>query len=319
MKKKIFIDTDMFTDDIITLMLFLLSKNYEIIGISTVNGVSSLRAGTNNLLRILTYLSLHIPVFTGASKPMKERSETIGKWWTNRGNKLPSLQNIPLPEKPTETAQPFTKFYRYIKQFQGNCTLICLGPLTNMATIMQSCEDFGDIFTNIIIMGGAISTRADLPEGRYAEYNMRADPEAAAIVFNSSLPITLVPLDATQYVPALEKQAQKQGILKEFQQFIQATLDNNMLENNNYIPEQLIIKELLVNNTGEFDCFYDPLIACILENPNSILKKITTGISIVLKGKERGKTLLNAEKDNVNVIMKVDAKKFYEFILNVLK
>jgi purine nucleosidase len=74
-------------------------------------------------------------------------------------------------------------------------TLIALGPLTNVATAILATPGVTERLGRIVAMGGAIRREGNVTPA--AEFNIFADPEAAAIVFRSGVPITLVPLDAT--------------------------------------------------------------------------------------------------------------------------
>ena len=83
----------------------------------------------------------------------------------------------------------------------GSVTLSAIGPLTNVAAALQRAPGIGAALAELVIMGGAT------PEiggnmSPHAEFNIFVDPEAAAIVFASGLPITLVPLDLSHQMLA---------------------------------------------------------------------------------------------------------------------
>jgi purine nucleosidase len=87
-------------------------------------------------------------------------------------------------------------------------TIIALGPLTNLADAIAAEATLAGRIGRIVEMGGAVDaagTVATDPSGLGApgpaEWNIYADPAAADAVFRSGIPITLVPLDATQAVP----------------------------------------------------------------------------------------------------------------------
>jgi purine nucleosidase/pyrimidine-specific ribonucleoside hydrolase len=81
-----------------------------------------------------------------------------------------------------------------------------IGPLTNIALLLRLHPELASRIAHICLMGGSVG------EGNTtvsAEFNVFADPEAAAIVFESGLPITMMGLDVTHqavlYTPALKR------------------------------------------------------------------------------------------------------------------
>jgi purine nucleosidase len=78
--------------------------------------------------------------------------------------------------------------------------ILALGPLTNLARLVESHPDAARRVAGIVAMGGAVQEGGNVT--RYAEFNIAADPEAAAIVLGAGVPVTLVPLDVTRKVLA---------------------------------------------------------------------------------------------------------------------
>jgi inosine-uridine nucleoside N-ribohydrolase len=81
--------------------------------------------------------------------------------------------------------------------------LIVLGPLTNLAVALRVNPSLVQRFQSIIVMGGALGVAGNVAPA--AEFNMYVDPHAAARVFKTALPITLIPLDVTTKVKADRK------------------------------------------------------------------------------------------------------------------
>ena len=71
-------------------------------------------------------------------------------------------------------------------------TLVPTGPLTNIATYLRAHGTAG--IDRIVLMGGAIAEGNMTPA---AEFNIWADPEAAQIVFDAELDVTMIGLDVT--------------------------------------------------------------------------------------------------------------------------
>ncbi len=80
-------------------------------------------------------------------------------------------------------------------------TIVSLGPLTNVAAVLQSDPSLADHIAQIVVMGGAVSVAGNVEPNLSAEWNFYAHPAAARSVIDSGIPINLVPLDATDHVP----------------------------------------------------------------------------------------------------------------------
>ena len=80
-------------------------------------------------------------------------------------------------------------------------TIVVLGPLTNIATVLQTEPSLADRIEQILVMGGAVAVAGNVEPDLAAEWNLHAHPAAAQAVIDSGVPIALVPLDATDDVP----------------------------------------------------------------------------------------------------------------------
>ena len=77
-------------------------------------------------------------------------------------------------------------------------TLCAFGPLTNIAMALVKAPEIAARIAELVVMGGGIFELGNVTPA--AEFNIHVDPHAAALVFDSGLPITMVPLDVTQPV-----------------------------------------------------------------------------------------------------------------------
>jgi len=301
--KPIIIDTDMGYDDIIAIGLLLLSNKFRIKAISVVNGVASLTPGVNNLARILSFTNtLNIPLFKGKSRPFKDNwKASFPKIDIRRANNLTLLSKLAIPNKtqPIKIYNSLNKMISLIVNSSQKITLICLGPLMNMAYLINKYRNkFTSQINEIILLGGAVKVSGIVPPLNIAEYNIYLDPEAADIVFKSKVPITVVPIDATKQVPAKREISMNK------------TASNKISQ---------IMKEIIENNNRDFDSFYDPLVAGILINPQIIKESIFGRIQVVKKGQNRGQTkLIKDTTSNIRIITKINSKLFYQTLLSYL-
>src|ERR1700730_16485015 len=80
----------------------------------------------------------------------------------------------------------------------GTVTVCALGPLTNVAMALAKAPEIAARVREVVIMGGACFELGNVTPA--AEFNIHVDPHAAAIVIDSGIPITMIPLDVTHQV-----------------------------------------------------------------------------------------------------------------------
>jgi purine nucleosidase len=198
MARKIIIDTDPGQDDAVAILLALASpEEVEVLGITAVAGNVPL-ALTERNARIVCELAGRpdMAVFAGCDAPL-ERSLVTAEYVHGKTG----LDGIALPE-PTMPLQEAHAVDFLIDTLRGapsgTVTLCPLGPLTNIATAFRRAPDIVDRVAEIVLMGGAYFEVGNVTPA--AEFNIYVDPEAAAIVFGSGVPITVMPLDVTHKV-----------------------------------------------------------------------------------------------------------------------
>jgi len=193
MLKRILIDTDPGIDDALAILLALASPELQVDGVSTVHGNCSVEQATANALAVLELAhASQIPVARGFALPLVQPSllapETHGA--TGIGYARFS------PPKARPVTQHSVEFLiEKILSAPGEMTLVCIGPLTNLAVAIRKEPRLLKAVKEVIIMGGAIRHEGNTTP--LAEYNVYVDPHASHMVYHSGLPITLVPLDVT--------------------------------------------------------------------------------------------------------------------------
>ena len=190
---RVLIDTDPGIDDAIAILLALASPELDVAGITVVHGNVPVEACTLNALKVLDLAGRRdVPVVTGAAAPLvrQARHAEAVHGPDGLGGLFP----------PPDDAHPFAAdaaafIARSLDEANEPTTLIALGPLTNVATAILATPGLTELLHRIVAMGGAIRREGNVTPA--AEFNFYADPEAAAIVLRSGVPVTLVPLDAT--------------------------------------------------------------------------------------------------------------------------
>jgi inosine-uridine nucleoside N-ribohydrolase len=182
----IVIDCDPGHDDAIAILLALASPEVELRGISTVAGNQTLDKTTRNALKVLELADrADIPVVAGADAPLQRALRTAANVHGESG-----LDGPDLPE-PTTKPVGGDVVDVLAEWLEPGVVLVPTGPLTNVARLLQQHPQATD---RIVWMGGAIAEGNVTPA---AEFNAYVDPEAAAIVFESGIDVTMIGLDIT--------------------------------------------------------------------------------------------------------------------------
>jgi len=196
MARKLILDVDTGTDDAVAIMLAALHPALELIAVTTVNGNVEVDLCTDNTLRTLEWIGRgDIPVYQGLAHPIvrEDFPEARGR---KRDPKV-HMATLPLPDPKGEKQALSAPEYlaHAFSREPGEITLIAVGPLSNLAAAIALDPNFTKNVRELIIMGGAINKSNITPS---AEFNIWADPEAAAMVFAARFnKVTLAPLDAT--------------------------------------------------------------------------------------------------------------------------
>jgi pyrimidine-specific ribonucleoside hydrolase len=188
----IILDCDPGHDDAVAIVLALARPELRLLAITTVAGNAPLDRTTRNALRVLTLIGrTDIPVAAGAERPLVRDPWVPAAFHGDSGldgADLPEPAVGPVPIAALELASAL------LREAGEPVTLVATGPLTNVALLLRAAPSLRDRIAAISLMGGSLgegnSTAA-------AEFNVWADPEAAAIVFGSGIPIRMAGLDVT--------------------------------------------------------------------------------------------------------------------------
>jgi inosine-uridine nucleoside N-ribohydrolase len=185
----IVIDCDPGHDDAIAILLALASPEVELRGITTVAGNQTLDKTTRNALKVLELAGrADIPVAVGADAPLVRTLRTAANVHGESG-----LDGPDLPEPVTSPVDGHAADV-LAELIEPGVVLVPTGPLTNIALLLERHPDVRERLEHIVWMGGAIAEGNVTPA---AEFNAFVDPEAAAAVFGSGIPVTMIGLDVT--------------------------------------------------------------------------------------------------------------------------
>jgi inosine-uridine nucleoside N-ribohydrolase len=196
--ERILLDCDPGHDDAIGLLLALASPELDLVGVTTVAGNQTLEKTTANAIRILDFVGRDdIPVAAGADRPLL-RAPFVAAYVHGEsgldGPDLPPPQREPLPQHAVD----------FLADRIEGTTIVAVGPLTNVALLLDRYPDAKP--KRLVIMGGSIGLGNVTPA---AEFNIWADPEAAARVFASGIDLTMIGLDVTHQALLMHEDADR--------------------------------------------------------------------------------------------------------------
>jgi inosine-uridine nucleoside N-ribohydrolase len=283
--QKVILDTDIGddVDDAFALGLALNSPELQILQVNADFGDTPLRARL--LERYLTATGHgDIPVAVGVEAP-----EPTG--FTQRRY----AERVPESDVPKRDAIEST--LALIREYPGQITLIAIGPFVNVGAMIDKDPATFAKLKRVVVMGGSIyvgygdggvNGYEKMP-GRQPEWNVLSDVAGARKLLASGVPVYMMPLDATQLkLDEVKREA--------------------LFRHDSPITDQLV---LLYHQWGHLTpTLYDPMAVGFAIDPGLCR---TTPMRIRID--DKGNTIPEAGKPNVNVCLKSDSEKFFDFYM----
>lgn len=191
MKPPVILDCDPGHDDVVAILLA--ARYTDLRAITTVSGNAPLDRTTHNALVASTVFGIDVPVHPGADRPLVVEASHFPQIHGSSGLAGPEL---PAPRHTPEPTSASERMLAEVRATDG-LWIVATGPLTNVALALRADPSLAGRLAGISIMGGGLDFGNVTPG---AEYNIWADPEAAAIVFDAGVPLVMCPLDVTHQV-----------------------------------------------------------------------------------------------------------------------
>jgi len=303
--KKVMIDCDVGVDDALALILAFHSSELDLKAVTAVNGNVPVDKAFENIRKVLCLIRpRQKPIIAkGAGRPLKGEpvyaysihgKDGLGgaKFEREEGEEWWQIDPDPAYELFAEMA----------RQYPNEVTLIATGPLTNLALGLQRDEEGMRRLKEVVIMGGAVRTGGNMTPD--AEFNLFVDPLAARRVFESGLPITLVPLDVTHQVfltPRVMEERVK-PLRNAFAQF--------MTEATGY---HSIVRRF---KGGKVFHLHDPLAVGVVLDPALVTTEQLSLDVDVQEGEHYGRISEVPGKPKIEVCLEVDSKRFLDLFLS---
>ena len=200
-RQALIIDCDPGVDDAVALMLAFGSDAFELLAITAVGGNVPVAKTARNA-RILRQIAGRedVPVFKGADRPLRREPAGAGEFHGAEG--LGDLTPFE-PDAPCAAGHAAEAIIdRVLGRPERSVALTVLGPLTNLALALRKEPALAARLGPVAVMGGARSEGGNITAS--AEFNIWADPEAAAEVLATGCDVVMFGLDATHQVRATE-------------------------------------------------------------------------------------------------------------------
>ncbi|EOH95814.1 hypothetical protein UAY_03240 [Enterococcus moraviensis ATCC BAA-383] len=188
--RRIIIDTDPGIDDAVAIAAALFDERLNIKLFTTVSGNVSVDKVTKNLLKLLAFWNKDVPVAIGSDRPLLREAINASDIHGSTG-----MDGYDFPEAKYDVLtknHAVIEMYKVLMESKEKTTIVGIGPLTNIALLLRVYPEAVEKIEELVIMGGSLG------RGNYgvlSEFNIAADPEAAKIVFESHIPLTMVGMD----------------------------------------------------------------------------------------------------------------------------
>ena len=191
-KLPIILDCDPGHDDAIAIVVA--ATHTDLLGITTVAGNAPLDLTTRNALIMVDLLGLDVEVHSGASRPLVAPPRHAGYVHGESGI---DGADLPAPTKSATSPNAIEFIIETCRATEG-VWLVPTGPMTNIALALRAAPDLGGRIAGISLMGGGSFGNRTAA----AEFNLWADPDAAAMVFDYGGPLIMSGLDLTHQFQA---------------------------------------------------------------------------------------------------------------------
>ena len=194
---KLILDEDTGIDDAIALTIAARDKDIELLGVTCTYGNVTVDESVRNTLDMLSILKRDdVKVYRGRDRALSSSSPYSPHEAGRRIHGPKGTGDIVLPKsRQKEEVMDGVEYLKTMMESRSDFTLVTTGPLTNLASVLLEEPQLSSWKGKVVSMIGAFERRGNVNE--FAEANSFKDPEAARIVFESGLDITIIGLDVT--------------------------------------------------------------------------------------------------------------------------
>ena len=326
--KKVIIDADTGSDDAVALLMAYRNLAKEnILGVTLVSGNVPLDQAVLNTIYVNELCEVDIPIFKGANKPLNreyievfdsETATNIALSYTNESTSAQHVHGIDglgdiglTPINKEVESKTAAEFYKEVLENETDLEIVTLGPLTNIANMIEKNKENLDSIKHIYIMGGSSNALGNVT--KFAEYNFWVDPEAADIVLNAGIPTTMIGWDPSLYDAMIDinKINEIESLNTKFSKFT----------NDIQVVLREMMKELL--NQDAYD-LPDPLAMSVFLDETIISQSAEANVRVdVRDGMTRGGCVIDymniePETHKTRIVQRCNPDKFFELLKSSL-
>jgi inosine/uridine nucleosidase len=197
-RTKIILDCDPGHDDALAIMLAHGSDDIDLLAVTTVSGNQDLEKVTHNARVVATVIGMtQVPIAAGCDRPLVRPAVNAPDIHGDSGLDGPVLPAPTVPLSPRHGVDLLIELI--MDSAPGEITVVGIGPATNLASALAREPAIAGRVRSVVLMGGAY-TRGNVTPA--AEFNVYADPQAAAAVLGAPWDVTLIGLDLTHQATA---------------------------------------------------------------------------------------------------------------------
>ncbi|KAM0728265.1 Nucleoside hydrolase [Formica fusca] len=312
--KSIVVDCDAGLDDALALIILLaghVNNKIKVKAVTCVNGNTNVDNVVKNVFRTLNVCGCQeIPVYRGAYSPLLNTpnakeiasegyhgSDGFGDVYTDE----PDMDRL-------QKEHVVCALHRIISEDPGNVSVVCLGPLTNVAMAIKMYPDFVNNVKEFFVMGGNSTGQGNITS--QAEFNFYADPESAHIVLNSNIKLLwLLPWEACL----------KSQVTHDWRRNVLGKI---------HTPCVLMLNKIEDGRRAQAKKHFSHYITCdaflagIVMIPDMAKEVVSWHADVELGGnRTRGQVVLDhmlLNKPNINLINDFDSEMFKEMLVNAV-
>jgi pyrimidine-specific ribonucleoside hydrolase len=275
-RRHLLLDVDTGIDDALAIAFAVAHPSIQLRAITCVEGNVGVEQVVDNTLRLLDLLQApDIPVAAGANRPLT-RSPSDASHVHGR-NGMADLM-LPAARRTRSKSVAIDETRTLLSSADRPITYVSLAPMTNLALLLRADPDVSFRIDRIVFMGGAI---AGGNATAAAEYNVWHDPEAAHIVLNSGIPITMYPLDVFNAATVSPQEIDEfAGADTEIERAIAALLSFRDPTSTDQLA-------------GPFGLLGDAGVVCAIAHPDSVQRRRYRVQVDTAGGKSRGQTYVD--------------------------
>jgi len=310
-KPQVIFDAEMSPNDLMSLYLLSASPKAHLLGvtISTTKNSPFKEAAASATDVLMLAKEETIPVSAFASDPICSPDTTPSEWVSSEESltiyHLPKSSATPLPMKGGECID------LWVSRTDKKVTLLCLGPLHNIARALIENPDIAKKIERIVMLGGSLHSLQTpvLPFSALWKtaslYNFVSDPCSAHTVISSGIPIFLIPLDVVALIPDTPDLLNKYSSIQPKTPGAEFVLS-------------VIKNQASTQSARGLGVFWDMVGVMAIIRPN-LLTFETMGVDVITEpGSMKGTLVPSTNGFLVNVCTRINQEKFFETVFRMV-